>query len=192
MAKRAQKQIGDAWTIAYEKLISTMTELLKNLEGKLNKDDTRWLAFGLQIPATITTHGQPVNVNAHMDSAFALIVTCDPVPTAARYRFRMMILGVQTEYSLVASSTEPMASIRVLPGQTVQIIVQAVRQSPRCGKRADRVHRFSGAGDHDADRRSYSTSRRPSAGFIRCQQRAPEWEPFAGNELGGCLGSKRS
>ncbi|MGI9115652.1 MAG: hypothetical protein DLM52_09320 [Chthoniobacterales bacterium] len=127
-AEATQKQVGNAWTTAYETLIATMTDLLKNLEAKLNNDDTRWLAFGLQIPATITTPAQPVNVTAHIGPYNAIMVQCDLVPNAWRYRFRMMILGVQTDYALVASSTEPMASIvnKVLPGQTVQIIVQAV------------------------------------------------------------------
>lgn len=39
----------------------------------------------------------------------------------------MLIVGVQTEYKLAASSVDPMASITgVAPGQTVQIIAQAV------------------------------------------------------------------
>ena len=49
---------------------------------------------------------------------------------AGRYRWRMLIVGVQTDYQLAASTTEPMASIGgVAAGQTVQIIVQAVNGS---------------------------------------------------------------
>ncbi len=139
-ADAAQAKVGDAWTAAYEQLISTMTALLKNLEGKLSKEDSRWLAFGLQIPANITTPSQPTNVTAHMDGNGALVVQCDPVATAWRYRFRMMILGVQTDYALVASSTEPIASItgKADPGQTVQIIVQAVSGNLQ-GKASDPI-----------------------------------------------------
>ena len=127
-AEATQKQLGHAWTTAYETLVANMNELLKNLEAKLKKDDTRWLAFGLQIPATITTPAQPQNVRAHVDPSSGIIVQCDPVRNAARYRFRMMIIGVQTDYALVAGATEPLTAIKkkVLPGQTVQIIVQAV------------------------------------------------------------------
>jgi hypothetical protein len=126
-ATMAQQTTGDRWTAAYDKLVATMTDLLKNLEAKLKSDDTRWLAFGLRIPATITTPGQPVNVSAHLDGTGAIILQCDAVPNATRYRGRMMILGVDTAYKLAASSTEPIMTISgVLPGQTVQLIVQAV------------------------------------------------------------------
>ena len=47
--------------------------------------------------------------------------------SATRDRFRRMIVGVETAFALAASATEPIGSISdVLPGQTVQIIVQAV------------------------------------------------------------------
>ena len=46
---------------------------------------------------------------------------------AERYRWRMLIVGVQEKYELAASTTEPLAAIReVSAGQTVQLIVQAV------------------------------------------------------------------
>ncbi len=42
----------------------------------------------------------------------------------------MKLVGVQSEYQLAASSPAPMAAIAgVLPGQTVEIIVQAVNGS---------------------------------------------------------------
>ena len=49
-------------------------------------------------------------------------------PALARIEgWRTLLAGVQTEYVLAARSTEPMAVIRaVVPGQTLQIIVQAV------------------------------------------------------------------
>ncbi len=123
----ALNEIGDAWTTAYETLVGVMRELIKNLEGKLARNDPRWLAFGLNMPATSSTPGKPVNLAAHSDDTGAVVVQCDAVPLAARYRWRMLVVGVQTEYQLAASSTEPLASIGdVKAGQTVQIIVQAV------------------------------------------------------------------
>lgn len=104
-----------------------MTELLKNLEAKLKRDDTRWLAFGLRIPATITTPGQPQNLTAHLDGNNNVVLQNDPVATATRYRYRKMILGVDESYSFATSATEPMATAGSYePGQTVQFIVQAV------------------------------------------------------------------
>ena len=122
--------IGDDWTKAYETLTAAMRALIKNLEGKLAKNDPRWLAFGLNIPAASSTPGQPVNVAAHTDDTGAILVQCDAVPLALRYRWRMLVAGVQTEYQLAASTTEPLASIGgVSAGQTVQLVVQAVNGS---------------------------------------------------------------
>ncbi len=119
--------IGDAWTTAYDTLLDAMRELIKNLEGKLKRNDPRWLAFGLNMPATSSTPGKPLNLTAHTDDTGAVVVQCDAVPLAARYRWRMLMVGVQTEYQLAASTTEPLASIGdVKAGQTAQIIVQAV------------------------------------------------------------------
>ena len=82
------------------------------------------------MPATDTTPGQPVNVTAQLDELGNIIVQCDPVPLATRYRWRMFIVGVETDYRLVARSTEPIGIIvGVLPGQRAQIIVQAVNNN---------------------------------------------------------------
>ena len=87
----------------------------------------RWLAFGLQMPATITTPGKPVNVTAMVDDTGTIIVQCDAMPLATRYRWRMLVVGVEVTYRLVARSVDPMGMITgVMPGQTAQIIVQAV------------------------------------------------------------------
>jgi len=57
-------------------------------------------------------------------------VACDLVALATRYRVRMMIEGVESDYRLVGSSSAPLVSISgIAPGQTVQIIVQAVNGS---------------------------------------------------------------
>ena len=119
--------IGDEWQAAYEKLVGVMRELIKNLEGKLAKDDPRWLAFGLRMPATSVTPGRPVNVTVQLDETGALVVQCEAVALAKRYRWRTRIAGVQQAYQLSASATEPLAVIReVMAGQTVEVIVQAV------------------------------------------------------------------
>ena len=121
------KTTGDVWTAAYEKLVGAMRALIKNLEGKLAKDDPRWLAFGLNMPATPATPGRPQEVTVQADESGSLVVQCAAVPLATRYRWRTLLAGVQTEYVLAARSTEPMAVIReVAPGQTVQLVVQAV------------------------------------------------------------------
>lgn len=119
--------VGTAWDGAYNTLRGGMRSLLRNLSDVLAKDDPRWLAFGFDMPSAETTPGQPLNVIVHLDETGTPIVQCDRVPLATRYRFRRMIVGVETDYVLAASSLEPIGSIKdVLPGQTVQIIVQAV------------------------------------------------------------------
>ena len=121
--------LGVTWQSAYDALVKLMTELLKNLEAKLAKDDPRWLHFGLQMPATVTTPGQPQNLSAHVDQTGAIIVQCDPVPTATRYRWRTLLAGIQINYQLAASTPGPMGSLSgFAPGQAVQIIAQAVNQ----------------------------------------------------------------
>ena len=85
------------------------------------------LAFGLNMPATRATPGQPVNLSAQGDEVGAIVVQCEAVPLATRYRWRMLLVGVETEYKLAVSTTEPVGVIAgVLPGQTVEIVVQAV------------------------------------------------------------------
>ena len=55
--------IGDNWTTAYETLTAAMRALIKNLEGKLSKDDPRWLAFGLNTPHGECDAGQAAKFN---------------------------------------------------------------------------------------------------------------------------------
>lgn len=124
------KKKGDADIAAYDTLVTEMRSLVKILGATLADNDPRWLAFGLQMPATNTTPGQPQNLTAHSDDTGAIVVQCDATPLAARYRWRMLLVGVETEYRLVARSVDPLASIPgVLPGQKVQIIVQAVNDN---------------------------------------------------------------
>ena len=126
-AEVALKENGDDWTKAYETLTAAMRALIKNLEGKLSKNDPRWLEFGLNLPGAKTTPGQPVNVSVQADESGALVAQCDAVALAERYRWRMLLVGVQEKYELAASTTEPLAAIRgVAAGQTVRIVVQAV------------------------------------------------------------------
>lgn len=122
--------ISATWQTAYNTLVKGMRALLDNLRNVLVADDPRWLAFGLQMPATPTTPGQPVNVTAHMDDTGAIVVQCDAVPLATRYRWRTLLVGLQQDYALAASTTGPIGAIEgVPPGQTAQIIVQAVNGS---------------------------------------------------------------
>jgi hypothetical protein len=124
------KTAGDDWILAYNPAAALAQRLIKNLEGRLGKLDPRWLGFGLNMPGMIQTPGQPQNVTAHLDETGAIIVQWDALPLATRFRVRGMLIGVETAYSLVARSTDTMAAITdILPGQTMQIIVQGVNEN---------------------------------------------------------------
>jgi hypothetical protein len=126
----ALKDASDLWTQAYDPLADSARQLIKNLEAKLGKLDPRWLGFGLQMPGTITTPGKPTGLSVHLDDNGNLISQCDAEARATRYRWRGLIVGLETEYRLLASAKEPMASLRpILPGQTLQLIVQAVNEN---------------------------------------------------------------
>ena len=129
-AEIALKGLGDVWETAHAKLVATMRDLIHNLESKLSESDNRWLAFGLRIPSSVKTPGQPVNVSAHPDETGAIIVQCDAVPLATRYRWRVQVVDVDKDYQLAASTTGPLGSITEIdPGRLVRIIVQAVNGS---------------------------------------------------------------
>ncbi len=111
---------------ALKPLTTQMRLLISILTALLGPNDPRWLQFGLNIPGSDTTPAQPVNVQANLNGA-AIVVSCDAVPLASRYRFRTLIVGVQSDYVLSASSQSPMASLTgFAPGVSVQIVVQAV------------------------------------------------------------------
>jgi hypothetical protein len=129
-AKQTLRNADGARRPARKDLLYLMSTLVANLHKKLAPSDPRWLAFGLQMPSTPTTPAAPENVTAMLAEDGAIIVQCDPVPLATRYRGRMLIAGVETKYQLVFSGPEPMGRITgVEPGVTVQIIMQAVNGS---------------------------------------------------------------
>ena len=121
---------GTAWNTAYTTLTNGMRSLLRNLSDVLANDDPRWLSFGFTMPATPTTPGKPVNVTARLDESGAIFVECPEVPLSTRYRTRRRIVGVETSFVLAFSSKVPMGWVKnVLPGQTVEIIMQAVNRN---------------------------------------------------------------
>ena len=126
-ADMALKTADEARGSARDTLVGSMRGLIKILGASLANNDPAWLALGLNMPATNTTPGKPQNLTATMSETGAILVQCDATPLATRYRWRMLLVGVQSNYELAARSTDPMATIAdVLPGQTVQFIVQAV------------------------------------------------------------------
>lgn len=129
-ARVTQKVKIATGNVAKAALRSMMQALFKILKATLAGDDPRWLTFGFNMPAADTTPGQPQNVTASLTEDGDIMAGCDAVAFGLRYRFRMLRVGIDTEYTLAASSTQPLGIIgNVLAGQTARIIVQAVNGS---------------------------------------------------------------
>ena len=111
-------------------LVRGMRGLIKNLEARLLPNDPRWLAFGLQMPATHTTPAKPQGLTLTLLDGNVIQATCAATALARRYRWRMRQVGPGYTFELVASTTEPVAFISPVPaGVMVEIIVQAVNEN---------------------------------------------------------------
>lgn len=141
LATAADKDLSDQGTAreaAVADLASKMRLLIGLLSEILKTDDPRWLDFGLEMPAKLTTPAPPAGLavaaaptqgamGAADPNTTTVLVTCDATPFATRYRFRMRMAGLLgSNYQLVASTTEPMAQINVPANATVEFIIQAV------------------------------------------------------------------
>lgn len=128
-AEQALRAADDARQPARTSLLDLMSTLIANLDKKLTKDDPRWLALGLEMPSTQTTPSAPTGLRATvMDSE--ILLECDAMPLATRYRWRRKVVGVDNSYHLAASTTGPMVVLDGIgEGITLEIIVQAVNGS---------------------------------------------------------------
>jgi hypothetical protein len=122
----ALKTASDALDATQAALVKAMQGLIKILSATLSPSDPRWQAFGLNIPATQSTPAAPTGLRATVMGS-EILLECDAMPLATRYRFRRKITGVDDKYKLVASSTTPMAMLEgVGGGLTMEFIAQAV------------------------------------------------------------------
>ena len=130
MADIAAKSAKTVRTTAGAALTVLMRNVIKALQIALAPMDPRWEQFGLNLPGADTTPGQPQGVHAYVNPQGGISVLCAPVALATRYRWRMQIVGVDAQPRLAVSSPTPDAVIaEVLPGQVVDIFVQAVNGS---------------------------------------------------------------
>ena len=115
---------------ALEALKGSMRMLVSILDELLAADDPRWATFGLNMPDADTTPAAPENLVANFADGPVLLASCDAVPLATRYRWRIKVVGVDVDYRLAASTKSPLAQLdKVRPGQTVELIVQAANQT---------------------------------------------------------------
>lgn len=130
LAKTAASTKKDARDAALEDLKGSMRMLIRILDELLAVDDPRWEAFGLNRPDSDTTPAAPKNLTVNIADGPVLMAACDAVPLASRYRWRIKVVGVDVDYRLAASTKSPLAQLdQVLPGQTVELIVQAANQT---------------------------------------------------------------
>ena len=120
----------DARDAALEALKGSMRMLIRILDELLEADDPRWETFGLNRPDAETTPAAPTNLTANIAEGPVLLASCDAVPLATRYRWRIKLVGLETEFRLAASTKSPLAQIdKVRPGQSVELMVQAANQT---------------------------------------------------------------
>jgi hypothetical protein len=119
-------------------LTAAIRMVIKVLSGTIGPNDPRWEQFGLNMPGVNTTPAAPTGLAA-TPMGTSLLLTCDAVANATRYRFRRKIVGVDIAYKLVGSATEPMVMLEDLaPGVTMELIAQAVN-GPSQGKACDPI-----------------------------------------------------
>ncbi len=125
-AEAALKTAGTVRKTNRKGVRGLMSALLANLNRKLGPDDPRWLAFGLRMPSIRTTPTAPTHLRATLMGTNVLL-ECDVPEYATRFRFRKKVVGIDTKFSLAASSRTPMVMIEaVAPGTTLEVMVQAV------------------------------------------------------------------
>ena len=129
-AKTVSAEKLDARDAALEALRGSMRMLIRILEELLAPDDPRWATFGLNMPAADVTPAAPTNLTANIADGPVLLASCGATPLATRYRWRIKVVGVDAEFRLAASTKSPLAQLdKVLPGQSVELMVQAANQT---------------------------------------------------------------
>lgn len=109
-----------------------MRMLIRILDELLETDDPRWATFGLNRPDADTTPAAPKNLTVNIAEGQVLMAACEAVPLAARYRWRIKVVGLEEDFRLAASTKSPLAQLdKVRPGQTVEVMVQAGDRAPR-------------------------------------------------------------
>lgn len=129
-SKTAAAAKMDARDAALAALTGSMRMLIRILDELLAPEDPRWATFGLNVPDADVTPAAPQNLTVSIADGPVLLAACDGEPQVTRFRWRMMVIGVDAEFRLAASTKSPLAQFdKVLPGQAVELMVQAANQS---------------------------------------------------------------
>ena len=120
----AKRELRDTAFTALRTRLRGLADELKQLVGR---DDLRWRAFGLNVPAEPAVPPQPEDLAVINDTPLQLLLRCEPVAYAARYRWWRRAHNGVGEPELVGSSELPMFLAEGLAGNTRwDILVSAV------------------------------------------------------------------
>jgi hypothetical protein len=115
---------------AFKALRVRLRGLADELKQLIGRDDIRWRAFGLNIPAEPAVPPQPESLEVINDTPLQLLVRCEPVPYADRYRWWKKAHMSPADPEAVGTSDLPMFVIENLNGGTHwDIFVSAVNSS---------------------------------------------------------------
>ena len=120
---------------AFAVLRKRMRGLVTELETVLDENDSRWLAFGLNIPGAPATPDMPTGLLATLIGPTAVALKWDSATRAAYYRVFKKVVGVDLDYIAVGSPADLDFTLENLPtNATVEIQISAVNdggESPR-------------------------------------------------------------
>ena len=112
---------------AFSELRKRMRGLVTELETLLDPNDSRWLAFGLSIPAAPATPDMPLGVVATLIGPTAIALKWNAAARAEHYRIFKKVVGVDDEAVAVGSPADLDFTLEGLPtNATVEIQISAV------------------------------------------------------------------
>ena len=104
-----------------------ISSLVRELTDRIDPMDSRWIAFGLNLPGAKAIPAIPANVIAVLVGPTAAAVTWDRAARAESYHLWKKVIGVDTEMVRVETREDLDFVFEGLPsGKTVQLAVSAV------------------------------------------------------------------
>ncbi len=112
------------------KLRKRMRGLVKELAQLLDGDDARWNAFGLNKPDAVGLPEVPEGLTVVGAGPQHLLAKWDRSALGVRYRVYKKVVGVDSEFVLVATVTDTELNLNTFtPGQVVRVRVSAVNDA---------------------------------------------------------------
>jgi len=123
----AKRELRDT---AFTTLRTRLRGLADELKQLIGRDDLRWRVFGLSVPAEPAVPPQPQHLIVINDTPLQLLVRCDSVAYASRYRWWRRVHNGTGQPEVVGSSDLPMFLIEELDGNSHwDIYVSAVNSN---------------------------------------------------------------